>query len=82
MKLTIADLGDTTIAVWQAIAEYERWHGYAPSFRDLVELCGLSSTSVAEYHVNRLEAAGVVRRTPGIARGMVLVRRPQLEVQP
>lgn len=77
MKLTVDDLGTSTLAVWQAIADYHLRHGYAPTFRELMATCGLSSTSVAEYHVSRLEAAGVVRRTARVARGMVLLRYPR-----
>ena len=40
------------------------------SYREIVAGCGLSSTSVATYHVRLLVAAGLVDWTPTIARSL------------
>ena len=40
------------------------------SYREIVAACGLSSTSVARYHVRKLIAAWLVAYTPGIARSL------------
>lgn len=50
-----------------------RDHGYAPSTREICDAVGISSTSVTNYHVNRLVEAGKLRKAPGTARSLVLV---------
>ena len=51
------------------ILAYIRAHPHC-SYREIVAACGISSTSVAKYHVRHLVAAGLVCYTPGIARSM------------
>lgn len=51
------------------ILSYIRAHPHC-SYHEIVAGCGVSSTSVARYHVQRLVAAGLVNYTPGIARSM------------
>jgi repressor LexA len=64
--------GETQREVLRAVFEYATEHGVAPSVRDVVRMTGVSSTSVAGYHLQRLEDAGYLRRLPGIARGLLL----------
>lgn len=54
------------------IRRFWKEHGYSPSIEDLVREVPLSSTSVATYHLGRLEAEGKIKRTPGVARSIVL----------
>ncbi len=35
--------------------------GYAPSVRDVVKGCGISSSFIAQYHLNVLEREGYIR---------------------
>ena len=49
--------------------------GYPPTIRDIVNGCGLSSTSVADYHLNILKEKGYIRRHPEISRGIELLNR-------
>lgn len=51
------------------ILAYIRAHPHC-SYREIVAGCGLSSTSVAKYHVRQLGAAGLVTWTPTIARSL------------
>ena len=37
-------------------------HGYAPSIRDIVKGCNISSTSVVDYNLRILEREGLLRR--------------------
>jgi len=48
-------------------------NGYPPSIRDIVHGCGISSTSVASYNLNKLEQAGFLRRHPEVSRGIELL---------
>jgi len=57
------------------IARFISQKGYAPSVRDIVKGCGISSASVAQYHLNVLEEQGHIRRDPEIPRSITLSRR-------
>jgi len=48
--------------------------GYAPSVRDIAKGCGISSSSVAQYHLNVLERDGYIYRDRGIPRSIRLTR--------
>ncbi len=47
--------------------------GYTPSIRDIVNGCGLSSTSVVDYNLKILEAKGYIRRHREVSRGIELL---------
>ncbi len=47
-------------------------HEYPPTVRDVAGGCGLSSTSVAEYHLDVLHREGYIKRIPKISRGICL----------
>ena len=42
--------------------------GYSPSFREIREGVGLTSISVASYHIDRLAEQGYITRVKGQAR--------------
>jgi repressor LexA len=54
------------------IASFVREKGYAPSVRDIVKGCGISSSSVAQYHLDVLKRQGYIRRDPEIPRSITL----------
>lgn len=47
--------------------------GYPPTMRDIVSGCGVSSTSVVDYNLNRLEKEGYIRRHREVSRGIELL---------
>ena len=49
--------------------------GYPPTIRDIVNGCGISSTSVVDYNLNILESEGYIRRHPEVSRGIELLSR-------
>lgn len=49
---------------------YER--GYPPTVRDIARETGISSTSVVDYYLRRLERAGWIERDPRSSRGIRL----------
>lgn len=60
----------------QALREIERYidrHGFPPGIRDLCVACDVSSTSVMDYRLRQLEAAGRITRTAGKARSIVVM---------
>ena len=48
--------------ILEFIKEYAEEHGYSPSIRDIVAGCGISSTSVVEYHLVKLEDKNMISR--------------------
>ena len=49
--------------------------GYPPTVRDILSGCGMSSTSVVDYHLKALEKEGYIRRHPEVSRGIELLGR-------
>jgi repressor LexA len=45
---------------------------YPPTIRDIVNGCGLSSTSVVDYNLKILAREGYIRRHPEVSRGIVV----------
>ena len=60
-------------AVLGLVVEYVARHGYSPTIRDIQREAGISSTSVVDYTLDALQAAGYLQRTPGTSRSIVLL---------
>ena len=61
------------------------WHytvanSFPPSLREIVEGCDISSISVVDYNLRRLEKNGYLTRTPMACRTIVLTERGRSEV--
>lgn len=48
-------------------------HGYPPTLEEIRAGLGISAKSVVAHHLERLERAGLIERTPGVSRGIRLV---------
>ncbi len=48
---------------------------YPPSIRDIQEGCGISSTSVVDYNLRKLEEMGHIRRDREVSRGIEILGR-------
>lgn len=59
--------------VLEAITGFLDNHKYPPSVRDVVQMCNMSSTSVADYHLKALERDGYIRRESGVSRGIEII---------
>ena len=57
------------------VTEFLHDKGYPPTIRDIAAGCGISSTSVVAYNLNKLEQAGYIRRHSDISRGIELNRQ-------
>lgn len=49
--------------------------GYAPTVRDILRGCSLSSTAVVQHHLNVLEREGYIHRDPEVFRSIQLLDR-------
>jgi len=54
--------------------------GYAPTVRDIMKGCNISSTSLVQYHLNILEKEGQIRRDPEVFRSIQLMGKDVIEV--
>jgi len=65
-------VSQTRERILQFIKEFFQERGYAPTVRDIVKGCRLSSTAVVQHHLNILEKAGQIRRDPQVFRSIQL----------
>jgi repressor LexA len=59
------------------VTEFLSDKGYPPTIRDIAAGCGISSTSVVTYNLNKLEQAGYIRRHGEISRGIKFLHPQQ-----
>jgi repressor LexA len=57
------------------IASFIQEKDYAPAVRDITKGCGISSSSVTQYHLNVLEREGYIHRDPEVSRSIGLLKR-------
>ena len=60
--------------------QFKKDHHYPPTVRDIMNGCIISSTSVVDYNLNILERLKLIRRFPGISRGIELVEEEAKEL--
>jgi SOS-response transcriptional repressor LexA len=58
-----------------AISVFLREHGYSPSLREICDMAEISSTSVAVWHLERLQDAGLVQYEAGKPRTIRLTHK-------
>lgn len=60
--------------VLETIVRYSLEHaGRAPTNREIGKLTGISSTSVVNYHLGKLEELGLIRRDAIVGRGIEVI---------
>jgi SOS-response transcriptional repressor LexA len=64
---------DTAARVLEAIRSFWEEHHYAPSFRDIQERGSISSQSVVDYNLVKLQRMGLIRFDREVTRSIVLV---------
>ena len=69
----MARLPKTRLRILNFVRTFLQERGYAPTVRDIVRGCGISTSSVVQYHLNRLEKEGYIRRDPQVFRSIRLV---------
>lgn len=70
------DLTDTQQAILALIAERIEAEGLPPSQAEIAKAFGFKGVRAAQYHLEALEAAGAIERTPGRARGIRVLQPP------
>ena len=69
-------LTDTQRAIHAFIADRIEGDGFAPSQAEIARAFGFKGVRAAQYHLEALEAAGILERTPGRARSLRLLQSP------
>jgi SOS-response transcriptional repressor LexA len=59
--------------IYAAAREFWEANGYSPSYEEIMAMAGVSSTSVVAYHLDLLAQEKRIRRTPGVARSIVML---------
>jgi repressor LexA len=68
--MSIKSLSPKQERIINFVTEFLNDKGYPPTIRDIAAGCGISSTSVVAYNLNKLEQAGYIRRHSDISRGI------------
>lgn len=71
------NLTDTQHAIHTFIAERIEADGFAPSQTEIAHAFGFKGVRAAQYHLDALEQAGVIERSPGRARSLRLLQMPK-----
>ena len=66
---------DTRLRVLNFIRQFFDERGYAPTVRDIVRGCNISTPSVVQHHLNMLEKTGLIARDPSVFRSIQLKER-------
>ena len=69
-------LTDTQRAIHAFIAERIEGDGFAPSQAEIARAFGFKGVRSAQYHLEALEVAGILERSPGRARSLRLLQLP------
>jgi repressor LexA len=73
----MARFSNTRQQILNFIRKFLDEKGYAPTVRDIVKGCHISTPSVVQHHLNMLEKQGYILRDPEIFRSIQLVERKQ-----
>nr|MBN1229431.1 transcriptional repressor LexA [Anaerolineae bacterium] len=64
-------------AILKFIGEFIEENGYPPTIREIGKACKITSTSVVNYNLNKLEREGLINRDREVSRGLRLTaQRP------
>lgn len=66
--------------ILEFVRSFIKERGYAPSIREIVKGCGISTPSIVQYHLRKLEKEGFIKKDPKIIRGIKLIEREFLEI--
>ncbi len=74
MRKSKKDLSLRQRRILSFIQDFMAEKGYLPSLREILRACGISSTSVVDYNLQRLEEMGYMKREKKISRGIGLLK--------
>ncbi len=69
------DLSPKQQSILRFIRQFIEEHDYPPSIRQIQDGCNISSTSVVDYNLKKLEGDGYIRRDREVSRAIELLER-------
>jgi len=66
------------VKILKFIRSFVEERGYAPTVRDILKGCSISSTAVVQHHLNILEREGHIHRDPEVFRSIQLMDRTNI----
>jgi DNA-binding Lrp family transcriptional regulator len=75
-------LSDKHKKILEILIDYQAREGFPPSIREICAEANISSTSVANYYLDRLEKLGYIERDRSVSRGIRIVKKAQYEISP
>jgi repressor LexA len=73
-RKTKKGLTEKHLKILDVLADFTDDNGYPPSIREICTEADISSTSVANYYLDRLEKLGYIERDRRVSRGLRLVK--------
>lgn len=70
-------IGSTRGRILNFIRDSLEDKGYAPTVRDIMKGCNISTPSVVQHHLDKLEKEGYIQRDPQVFRSIRLIEREQ-----
>jgi len=77
----MAQLSQRRQQILDFIYEFLEEKGYAPTVRDIMRDCNISSTAVVQHHLGMLEKEGYINRDPEVSRSITLTERERHTVK-
>lgn len=74
-------LSDRQQGIYRFIRQFVRDKHYPPTIREIGEALGISSTSVVNYNLNKLEEVGLIERDREVSRGLKVAEDMEAESQ-
>ncbi len=68
-------LTERQIKILEVLDTFQQKNGYPPSIREICEKAEISSTSVVNYYLDRLEETGYIERDGRVSRGIRVLRQ-------
>lgn len=70
-------LTDRQAEILAFIQDYWNENGFSPALRDIGIMFGITFRSVQD-HLKAIQKKGYIRKTPGIARSIVILKQPEV----
>ena len=71
----MAEVPSTRLRILNFIRKFLDERGYAPTVRDIARGCNISTPSVVQHHLNKLERQEYIHRDPEVFRSIQLIER-------
>jgi len=73
----MASISNTRLRILNFIRHFLEDRGYAPTVRDIMRGCSISTPPAVQHHLDKLEKEGYIQRDPQVFRSIRLVEREQ-----